>query len=122
MCLGMSDTKTKLINLVSDIENKDAVEYFYTFIALKLYGKSCCPTGHFTEICEMWEQHIKPRQEKQEQKKTEQTPEEKQIYECRTNITRKLWDIDRVDILKYIKIIVDDIYKEWEQQKERTEI
>lgn len=55
-------------------------------------------------------------QEKQEQKKAEQTPEEKQIYEYRINITRKLWDIDRVDILNYIKIITDDICKEWEKE------
>lgn len=111
------DTKQKLINLVSALETEGSIDYFYTFIALKLHGKADCPSSHFTEICEMWDKHMKSQIKKQEQKKTEQTPEEKKIAAYRVSIMRKVYDIESLDILNYIKIIIDDIFKEWEQKK-----
>jgi len=66
----MSESKQKLIDLVSALETEASIDYFYTLIALKLYGKADCPSGKFVEVCEMWEKRMKPRIEQQEQERT----------------------------------------------------
>lgn len=56
-------------------------------------------------------------QEKQDKERAKQMPEQKMKSAYRANIVRKTYDIESVDILRYISIITDDIYKEWEQMK-----
>lgn len=110
----MSDTKQKLISLVSALETEGSIDYFYTFIALRLYGTADCPSGKFAEICEMYEKHMKPRIEKQEPERLQQTDEERTAGEYRCNIARMLYDISNPAILNYIRIIVEDVAKEQE--------
>lgn len=108
----MPDKKQKLINLVSALETEASIDYFYTFIALKLYGKADCPSGHFAEVCKMWESHMKPGIERHEQERKEQTAEEKQAGEYRHNILGMIYEIKSLAILDYISAIISDVAKE----------
>lgn len=111
----MNTAKQKLINLVSVIEETKIIDYIYTFIGLKVYGKIKLPDDITEDLRQLWENSMLSSDDKQEEK--EPILEEKQIAACRISIMRKLYDVESTDILNYISIIIDDIYKEWEQMK-----
>ena len=107
----MSDTKQKLIDLVSALETEGSIDYFYTFIALRLYGTADCPDSKFVEVCEMYEKHMKPRIEKQEQERRELTADQKQAGEYRCNIARILYDVKNPATLKFILSVITNYLK-----------
>lgn len=107
----MTENKQKLINLVSALQEQPIIDYCYTFIGLKVYGAARLPESITEELRHMWESHILPHDEKQEER-NELTGEEKKVNEYRCGIVRMLYDINSTDILNYIKIIVEDIAKE----------
>lgn len=78
----MTENKQKLIALVSALEEENIVDYGYTFIGLKVYGKAKLPDSITAELRQMWEKFML----REEQKKPEQTDEEKQAREYRCNI------------------------------------
>lgn len=106
----MTENKQKLIALVSALEEENIVDYCYTFIGLKLYGKARLPEDITAELRQVWEKHFNIPHEDEEQ--PEQDTEEQQAREYRCNVTRMLYGISNVAILNYIHIIVSDIAKE----------
>ena len=50
----MTDTKQKLIALVSALEEENIVDYCYTFIGLKVYGKAKLPDSITAELRQVW--------------------------------------------------------------------
>lgn len=54
----MTENKQKLIALVSALEEENIVDYCYTFIGLKVYGKARLPEGITAELRQMWEEHF----------------------------------------------------------------
>ncbi len=54
----MTDTKQKLIALVSALEEENIVDYCYTFIGLKVYGKAKLPDSITAELRQMWEKFM----------------------------------------------------------------
>ena len=113
----MTDTKQKLINLVSALEDENIIDYCYTFIGLKVYGKTRLPESITSELRQMWDKYLVPcgyvdEELDPEQEQYEQTAEEKKAGEYRCDVTRMLYGINNVAILNYIRIIVEDIAKE----------
>lgn len=102
------DTKQKLISLVSALQEENIVDYCYTFIGLKVYGKALLPDSITADLRQLWEEHFNlPHEEQQEQ-----TAEGKQAGEYRCSIVKMLYDIENEAVLNYIRIIVEDVAKE----------
>lgn len=106
----MTENKQKLIDLVSALEEENIIDYCYTFIGLKVYGKTRLHESITADLRQMQEEY----EEQREQEHREQTAEEKQAGDYRCNILRMLYDIESVAILNYIHIIVEDVAKEQE--------
>ena len=106
-------TKQKLINLVSELEKEDAIEYFYTFISLKLYGTSACPAQYVQEVCKLHEQASIHHEE--HSKQPEPTEEEKECLKWIRDISRKLYNIEANEkgiwLLNEIDKFIDNITK-----------
>ncbi len=111
----MTENKQKLIALVSALEEENIVDYCYTFIGLKLYGKARLPESITAELRQMWEEHHNLPHEGEEQPE-EKTADEKAAMFHRCEITRAVFDITSVAILNYIHIIVRDVHKEAQEQ------
>ena len=94
----MTDTKRKLIGLVSALEEESIVDYCYTFIGLKVYGKTRLPESITADLRQMWENHFNIPHEDE----PEQDPEEQQAEKYRCNINRMLYDIKNPATLKFI--------------------
>ena len=54
----MSDTKQKLIDLVSALEEENIIDYCYTFIGLKVYGKTRLPESIMIDLRRMWKEYL----------------------------------------------------------------
>ena len=112
--MNNQSTKQKLINIVSSLENKDAIEYFYTFISLRLYGTSACPDNCFEEVCKMYADY-EERKKQEETKVVEKTVIDKEIADCTSAILRDILaigDSKNIDALNYVKTIIADVRKE----------
>lgn len=112
--MNNQSTKQKLINLVSALENKDAIEYFYTLISLRLYGTSACPDSCFEEVCKMYADY-EERKKQEETKVVEKTGIDKEIADCTRTILRDILamgDSKNIDALNYVKTIIADVRKE----------
>lgn len=96
----MSDNKQKLINLVSALEEENIIDYCYTFIGLKVYGKTKLPDSIRDELGRLWEQRMLPNGEQQENR--ELTEDERKATEYRCNIVRMMYDTDSLDIIESI--------------------
>lgn len=111
----MTETKQKLIVLVSALEEENIVDYLYTFIGLKVYGKAKLPESIREELRLMWEKHFNLPHEDEEQPE-EMTEDEKAAMRHRCEITRTVYDIISVAVLNYINIIVRDVHKDAQEQ------
>lgn len=109
-------TKQKLINLVSAFKREEVAEYFYTFIALQLYGTADCPDSFVGEVCKMHDEFETRRKQKEAERETNQkTGIEKEVSDCFSEILKNILAIgnsNRLDILNYIKVIISDIMEE----------
>ncbi|MBE5887061.1 MAG: hypothetical protein E7284_11775 [Lachnospiraceae bacterium] len=109
-------TKQKLINLVSALENEDAIKYFYRLIALQLYGTSACPDSCFKEVYNMYADYEKHKKQR-ETNHVEKSGIDKEISDCTSAILRDvlaMGDSKDIDSLNYIKTIITDVRKELE--------
>lgn len=104
----MTKNKQKLIALVSALEEENIIDYCYTFIGLKVYGKTALPKKITKDLRKMWEKHTS----RMEQGKPELTDEEKQAGAYRADLVRLIYNINNVAILNCILIFVEDIAKE----------
>lgn len=104
----MTKNKQKLIALVSALEEENIIDYCYTFIGLKVYGKAALPKKITNDLRKMWEEHTS----RTEQDKPELTDEEKQAGAYRADLVRLIYNINNVAILNCILIFVEDIAKE----------
>lgn len=107
LIMNNQTTKQKLIDLVSALETENSIEYFYRFIAMKLYGKADCPSSHFREVCEVYEQFEK-RWNKENPKKPELTEIEKEHLKYVGDISKELYSIDATENGLWC---LDQIYK-----------
>lgn len=106
----MTENKQKLIALVSALEEKNIIDYLYTFIGLKVYGEAKLPENITAELQQLQEAH------EDRCKQREVTPEEKEeMFYC-AEIARAICEIKSVAILNYIYIIVHDAYKEAQER------
>lgn len=113
----MTENKQKLIALVSALEEENIVDYCYTFIGLKVYGKAKLPEGITAELRQRWENHFNIQHEDEEQTEPEEmTADEKAAMFHRCEITRAVFDITSVAILNYVHTIVRDVYKEAQER------
>lgn len=101
---SMTDTKRKLIDLVSALEEENIVDYCYTFIGLKVYGKTKLPESIIAELGQLWENRMLPNKEL--------TAEKQEVQRYRCELVRIIYDIGNVATLNYIYKIVEDVYKE----------
>lgn len=114
----MSDTKQKFIALVSALEEENIIDYCYTFIGLKVFGKTRLPDSITAELRQMWDKHlilcgyVTEEELEQECGRYEPTTEEKTNQTYRCDIIRMLCEINNMAILNYIRIIVEDVAKE----------
>lgn len=106
-------TKQKLIDLVSSLETENSIEYFYSFIALRLYGTADCPAQYVQEVCKLHEQAS--MHHKEHSKQPEPTEEEKECLKCIRDISRKLYNIEANEkgiwLLNEIDKFIDNITK-----------
>ena len=112
--MNNQSTKQKLINLVSALENKDAIEYFYTLISLRLYGTSACPDSCSEEVCKMYADY-EERKKQKETKVVEKSGIDKEIADCTSTILGDILaigDSKNIDALNYVKTIIADVRKE----------
>lgn len=112
--MNNQSTKQKLINLVSALEKEDAIEYFYTFISLKLYGTSACPDSCFEEVCKIHNE-CEEREKQKETKVVEKSGIDKEIADCTSAILGDILaigDSKNIDALNYVKTIIADVRKE----------
>lgn len=114
----MSDNKQKLISLVSALEDESIIDYCYTFIGLKVYGKTRLPESITEELGQMWERYMLH----QKQERREMTEEEKQAGAHRIDTVRMLFDIQNTAALNYLRIIVRDVLKECRQEAQNEQI
>ena len=54
----MMENKQKLIDLVSALEEENIIDYCYTFIGLKVYGKAKLPESITADLRQMWEKYL----------------------------------------------------------------
>lgn len=114
----MTENKQKLIALVSALEEENIIDYLYTFISLKVYGKAKLTDNITAELQQLWEEWITlPREDKKKQPEPEQlTTGEKAAMFHRCEITREVYDITSTAILNYIHIIVHDVHREAQER------
>lgn len=110
----MTENKQKLIALVSALEEENIVDYLYTFIGLKVYGKARLPESITAELRQMWEKHFNLPHEGEEQPEKMTADEKAMFHRC--EITRAVYDITSVAILNYINIIVRGVHKDAQEQ------
>lgn len=109
----MTENKQKLIALVSALEEESIVDYLYTFIGLKLYGKARLPESITAELRQMWEEHHNLPHEGEEQPEPEgMTFEEKAAMFYRCEILKAIYDIKNIAMLNCVNVFTQDVYKE----------
>lgn len=111
----VTENKQKLMALVSALEEENIVDYCYTFIGLKVYGKTRLPEGITAELRQLQKVHD------DRCKQQELTPEEKEAMFYRAEIARAIYDITSIAILNYIYIIVGDVHKEAQEKGETND-
>lgn len=100
--------KEKLVEIMGSLDSPDAIQYFYVFIPGKLRGSVECPASIVDKI-----ERICSENEADRQLPMEEVSEEERFAASLRNYTIALLrQIDRVDVLNYIKVIVEDIVKE----------
>ena len=112
--MNNQSTKQKLINLVSALENKDAIEYFYTLISLRLYGTTACPDSCYEEVCKMYAD-CEERKKQKETKFVKKSGIDKEVSDCTSAILGDILairDSKNTDALNYVKTIIADVRKE----------
>lgn len=109
----VTENKQKLIALVSALEEENIIGYCYTFIGLKVYGKTRLPEGITAELRQMWENHFNLPHEDEEQPEPEGiTFEEKAAMFYRCEILKAIYDIKNIAMLNCINVFTQDVYKE----------
>lgn len=117
--------REKLVEIMGKLDNPDVVGYFYGFVTGKLYREPECPASL---ICEIEKIHKEIEDERQDTKEPLSEEErdlllfEKFVNELRFEIISLLEQIPSFDVLRYLKIIVEDIVKELQDEaKEQHE-
>lgn len=107
--------REKLVEIMGKLDNPDVVGYFYRFVTGKLYREPECPASL---ICEIEKIHKEIEDERQDTKEPLSEEErdlllfEKFVNQLRFEIISLLEQIPSFDVLRYIKIIVEDIVKD----------
>ena len=118
----MSNTKQKLINLVSAFQDENIIDYCYTFIGLKVYGKTRLPENIMDDLRKMYDEYLVHQGydlidyglDETDLADSEKKPTEEEILaeDYRSIIIETLYRIVSPAILNYIRILAEDIAKE----------
>ncbi|MBD5521421.1 MAG: hypothetical protein HDR03_09415 [Lachnospiraceae bacterium] len=115
----MTENKQKLINLVSALEEENIIDYCYTFIGLKIYGKARLPEEILVDLRKMYDEYLvscgyiddeEPElHPEQEQESSEHIPEERE--ECIAELLKEIEGIQNIAKIRLILGIVQSYKK-----------
>lgn len=111
----MSDTKQKLIDLVSALEEENIIDYCYTFIGLKVYGKTRLPESITADLRQMWEKYLvscgymKDEELEPEPERSTHIPDERK--ETIAELLKEIEGIHNIAKIRFILSIVKNYKK-----------
>lgn len=118
----MNSTKQKLIDLVMAIQEENIIDYCYTFIGLKVYGKAKLPEKILVDLRKLYDEYLvhcgyvsedfSDGLDDDEEPKWEPNEEEILAEDYRCSIIEILYSIESPAILDYIRILAEDIAEE----------
>ena len=113
----MKDTKQKLIDLVSALEEENIIDYCYTYIGLKVYGKTRLPESITADLWQMWKEYLvscgymedEEPDPGQEQESSSHIPDERE--EAIAELLKEIEGIHNIAKIRFILSIVKNYKK-----------